>query len=282
MRSSFHPRVAEQLQANSPLLTRRRMTPRVRFVARRRSSREMAPEERLVALALVTVGLVIAWFIWPRNVSALEILTVLGLAIFWWQAIKQLRAVHGIYETREQLAALSPIDFEHWCANRLRVLGYAVRHVGGQGDHGIDLLAEKDRERVVVQCKRFTGKRTVGEPQIRDLFGAMHAEQAARAIVMNAGYFTGEALAWAKGKPIELWDIDRLVQLRPEAAPASGSNVAPAPLGAVAKTDIRCGQCGSELVVRRNRSTGDSFYGCTRYPSCRFTRPLKAQASGAN
>jgi restriction system protein len=248
-------------------------------MARRRRSRELAPEERLAALALVTVGLVIAWFVWPRNVSALEIFTVLGLAFFWWQAIKQFRVVHGVYETREQLAALTPDQFEQWCANRLRALGYTVRHVGGQGDHGIDLFAEKDRERVVVQCKQFTGKRTVGEPQIRDIFGAMHAEQAARAIVMNAGYFTAEALAWAKGKPIELWDIDRIVQLRPAAASVAVASTAPAP---VAKMDVRCGQCGSELLVRRNRSTGEAFYGCARYPHCRFTRPMKAQASGAS
>ncbi len=71
---------------------------------------------------------------------------------------------------------------------------------------------------MVVQCKRFTGRRTVGEPQLRDLFGAMHAERAARAMVMTAGYFTAEARDWAKGKPIELWDIDRIVELRPAAA----------------------------------------------------------------
>jgi restriction system protein len=241
----------------------------------------MAPDERLAALALVTVGLVVAWFVWPRNVSALEVFVVLGLAVFWWQAIKQFRAVHRTYETRGQIAALTPDQFEHWCANRLRGLGYSVRHVGGQGDHGIDLVAQKDHGHVVVQCKRFTGKRTVGEPQIRDLFGAMHAEQADRAIVMNAGYFTAEAHAWTRGKPIDLWDIDRIVQLRPSAASVSSTKPADAQVAEVPE-DVRCGQCGSDLVIRRNRSTGDSFYGCTRYPSCRFTRPLKVQASGAS
>jgi restriction system protein len=240
----------------------------------------MAPDERIAALALVTVGLVIAWFVWPRNVSALEVLTVLGLALFWFQAIKQFQAVHRIYETREQLAALTPEQFEQWCANRLRALGYTVRHIGGQGDHGIDLFAEKDRELVVVQCKRFTGRRTVGEPQIRDVFGAMHAERAARAIVITAGYFTAEAHDWAKGKPIELWDIDRIIKLRPAGVTAAVANMAP--IAEVTEADVRCGQCGGELLVRRNRSTGEAFYGCARYPRCRFTRPMKAQTSGAS
>jgi len=113
----------------------------------------MAPEERLAGLTIVTVALVIAWFAWPRNVSALEVFTALGLTLFWWRTIKEFRAVHQIHETRDQLAALTPDQFEQWCANRLRALGYTVRHVGGQGDHGIDLFAEKDGELVVVQCK---------------------------------------------------------------------------------------------------------------------------------
>lgn len=240
----------------------------------------MGPEERLAGLAVVTVALVIAWFAWPRNLSVLEVFAALGLAFFWWQAIKEFQAVHGIYETREQLAALTPDQFEQWCANRLRALGYTVRHVGGQGDHGIDLFAEKDRELVVVQCKRFTGRRTVGESHLRDLFGAMHAERATRAIVITAGYFTAEARDWANGKPIELWDIDRIVKL-PAGVTAPVANMAPTPVAEVAEADVRCGQCGSELLIRRNRSTGEAFYGCARYPRCRFTRPMKAQASGA-
>jgi restriction system protein len=100
--------------------------------------------------------------------------------------------------------------------------------------------------------------------------------------VITAGYFTAEARDWAKGKPIELWDIDRIVKLRPTDATAPVVNMAQTPIAEVAEADVRCGQCGSELLVRRNRSTGEAFYGCARYPSCRFTRPMKAQASGAS
>ena len=243
----------------------------------------MGPEERLAGLAVVTVLMLISWFVWlPKTNPLFEVSVLAMLAFVWWQTIKEFQAVHRIYETREQLAALTPDQFEQWCANRLRALGYTVRHVGGQGDHGIDLFAEKDRERVVVQCKRFTGRRTVGEPHLRDLFGAMHAERAARAIVITAGYFTAEARDWAKGKPIELWDIDRIVKLRATSVTGPVADAATTPVAQVAEADVRCGQCGSDLVIRRNRSTGDSFYGCTRYPTCRFTRPLKAQTSGAS
>ena len=166
----------------------------------------MPPEERLFGLAVVTVLMLVGWFFWlPKNTNPLFVVSVLaGLAVLWWQWITSFQAIRRTYETRQQLAALTPVEFEQWCAHRLRELGYSVRHVGGQGDHGIDLFAEKDGELTVVQCKRFTGRRAVGEPQIRDLYGAMHAEKATHAIVMTAGYFTDDARAWARGKPIDL------------------------------------------------------------------------------
>jgi restriction system protein len=237
----------------------------------------MAPEERLAGLALTTLFLVVAWFLWlPNATSPLFVVAIVaGLAVIWWEAIRKFRATRASYEQRQELAALTPTEFEQWCAHRLRTLGYRVRHVGGQSDHGIDLFAEKDGELVVVQCKRFTGKRTVGEPHLRDLFGAMHAEGASRAIVITAGYFTDEARTWARGKPIELWDANRIL-----IAPSSGaltSSVTP-PIVKVSAAAIRCEQCGGDLVIRQNRSTGQTFYGCSQYPKCRFTRPMEAQS----
>jgi hypothetical protein len=33
--------------------------------------------------------------------------------------------------------------------------------------------------------------------------------------------------------------------------------------------------CGGREVVRKNRKTGQRFYGCSRYPGCRRTRPMR-------
>ena len=39
------------------------------------------------------------------------------------------------------------------------------------------------------------------------------------------------------------------------------------------KTDVtKCPRCGSQLVERNNRKTGQTFFGCSRYPKCRGTR----------
>jgi hypothetical protein len=39
-----------------------------------------------------------------------------------------------------------------------------------------------------------------------------------------------------------------------------------------AKISMACDKCGSEMVVRKNKTTGEEFYGCSAYPRCRNMR----------
>ena len=45
-----------------------------------------------------------------------------------------------------------------------------------------------------------------------------------------------------------------------------------------------CPRCGSPMVVRRNRSSGQQFLGCSLYPACYGTRELDAAdpSTGSN
>lgn len=36
--------------------------------------------------------------------------------------------------------------------------------------------------------------------------------------------------------------------------------------------DYKCPDCGSDMRLRTNRSNGDKFWGCVKYPNCRGTR----------
>ena len=35
-----------------------------------------------------------------------------------------------------------------------------------------------------------------------------------------------------------------------------------------------CPECGEDMVKRRNRKTGDEFWGCPMYPQCDGTVPI--------
>ncbi len=112
----------------------------------------------------------------------------------------------------EELRLLSPDEFEELIAAYFEMYDFKVRRVGRTGDHGIDLVVyTRQGEKWVVQCKRWKGQ--VGEPVIRDLFGAMHHEHAHKAFLMNTGSFTPQAYQWAKGKPITLYNGEGLVRL---------------------------------------------------------------------
>ena len=108
---------------------------------------------------------------------------------------------------------LSDVELEKLAAQVYKKMGYKVQHVGQMGDHGIDvLLVNPNNQKEIVQCKQWT--KAVGEPVLRDLYGAMMHDQAVRGWIWAPRGFSGPAKAWAKGKPIVLIDdaeINRLM-----------------------------------------------------------------------
>lgn len=53
-----------------------------------------------------------------------------------------------------------------------------------------------------------------------------------------------------------------------------GNKVATAPKEPPKKTDKKCPKCGAFLLIRKSR-TGEEFYGCEKYPKCKFTQPME-------
>ncbi len=115
-------------------------------------------------------------------------------------------------ETLEELKALSPSDFEKLVAETYRAQGHKVEIVGATGDHGIDLVVKTRKgETWIVQCKKYRGK--VGEPVIRDFYGALRASDADAGAVITTGLITTQARLWAEGKPIFLYDGDEFLDV---------------------------------------------------------------------
>ena len=112
----------------------------------------------------------------------------------------------------EGLMSLSPGEFEKLVANIFKANGHQAQVLGGSSDHGVDIVVlSNEKEKWIVQCKRYSG--SVGEPVVRDLYGAMSHEGAQRAYLVTTGSFTTQAQVWAVGKPIVLYDGPALVNL---------------------------------------------------------------------
>ncbi len=117
---------------------------------------------------------------------------------------------------RQQLLALSPSEFEQRIALLLEDLGWqnvVVR--GGSGDRGVDITAQRDGLRYIIQCKRYT--KPVGPNYVRDLVGALQIQQADRAILVTTSTFTNQSRLEARGQALELWDYRILWQRIEEA-----------------------------------------------------------------
>lgn len=111
----------------------------------------------------------------------------------------------------KKLCAMSPLDFEEFVARLFREMGYAVEITSISRDHGIDLLMHKDNRLVVVQCKRWNA--SIGEPVLRDFYGSLMSAGAQSGYVVTTGTFTSQAYSFVQGKPIQLVDLDALINL---------------------------------------------------------------------
>ncbi len=108
--------------------------------------------------------------------------------------------------------------FEHALGVLYERMGYSVEVTQATGDGGIDLniftrplFWSRRRRHYIVQAKHWEG--SVGEPEIRDLYGTLMHVGAAGAILVTSGSFSKKAIAFADGKPIQLIDGDALVVL---------------------------------------------------------------------
>ena len=115
-------------------------------------------------------------------------------------------------QSGDDLLTLTPREFEDMVVDLHVALGHRARRVGTTGDHGVDVIVQtRVGDRCIVQCKRWRSK--VGEPVIRDFYGVLHHEGADRGAIFTTGQFTQQARAWAKGKPIRLYDGEEFLEL---------------------------------------------------------------------
>jgi len=119
-------------------------------------------------------------------------------------------------QTLERLSKLSPRGFEEFIGDLFEGLGYQRVNIrGGSGDQGVDILAEKDGQRVAIQCKRYKG--IVGLHQVRDLIGAMRLEDAQRGLLITTGVFSIQAERMVREAQIEMIDGNKLIEVIAEA-----------------------------------------------------------------
>lgn len=103
-------------------------------------------------------------------------------------------------------------DFEYFCADLLRKNGFInVEVTQGSGDHGIDILAEKDGVYYAIQCKCYSSN--VGNASVQQAHTGKSLYHKDIAVVMTNQYFTQQAKEEAALLGVKLWDRNKLNEL---------------------------------------------------------------------
>jgi restriction system protein len=126
----------------------------------------------------------------------------------------------------------------------------------------------------LVQCKHWQGKR-VGVDKIRELRGVMAARNVKRGQFATTSTFTPDAIAFARENGINLLDVDGLLGLIGKRNPDEQAEL----LAVALDGDYwrpTCVNCGVKMVGRAPRKGGSAFWGCSNYPKCKTTMPMRA------
>lgn len=133
---------------------------------------------------------------------------VIGVFIFMSMICTIYRKFHRKY-TLKQLDKMDGHQFEYACADILKANGFKhVKVTRGSGDFGVDIIAEKDKVRYAIQCKRYNHK--LDNTPIQEVVGGLAYYQCDKGAVMTNQYFTEPAKHLAQVNDIELLDRDTL------------------------------------------------------------------------
>lgn len=103
---------------------------------------------------------------------------------------------------------VSPIDFEHQCADLLNQSGWIARVTQASGDQGIDVIATYGNVKAVFQVKKYS--QPVGNSAVQEIIAGKAFEQAHVAAVVTNSTFTASAKKLANATGVFLLHYSEL------------------------------------------------------------------------
>ncbi|MCV2439851.1 restriction endonuclease [Paucibacter sp. DJ2R-2] len=156
--------------------------------------------------------------------------------------------------------------------------GFETHSQSHGADGGIDIwLYSRHQPGVLVslvQCKHWQGRK-VGVDKIRELRGVMAAHKVKRGQFATTSSFTADAEAFAAENGVNLLCAEKLLQLIASRTPEQQSELLEVALEGEYWRPT-CVNCGIKMVDRVSRNGGSPFWGCSSYPTCKSTLPIRA------
>ena len=150
----------------------------------------------------------------PAGISA-EDWAVTPRAVREWARALEQRGARLEEQTARALAIrdvdnMNPYDFERYVSRLLEHRGYQTKIIGGAGDLGVDLIAQKDRLKFAVQAKLYATP--VSRRAVSDAVAGKDHYGCNAAMVVTNGSFTRGARALARSTECSLVGRKTLVR----------------------------------------------------------------------
>lgn len=132
-----------------------------------------------------------------------------------------------------------PTDFEPFCADVFRNLGWSAEVTPPVRDGGFDLkLYDSQGVSFIAECKCYEPTHRVGRPIIQKLQGANTTVGAQGMMVITTSGFSRDAVTYANQAGVQLIDGDMLVRLCAQAFGESDAQPVPASAFVLTRNDI--------------------------------------------
>jgi Holliday junction resolvasome RuvABC ATP-dependent DNA helicase subunit len=157
--------------------------------------------------------------------TAIEILSTFGVNV----------SKNGAMVAHGDLQGLTGIEFEHFITSLLAKMGFQAQTTKASGDGGIDIFAVLDKPLIggmyLIQCKKFALNNLVGEPIVREFYGAVCAQRnGAKGIFVTTSGYSYPAIEFARSVGIELVNGQQLKALITEYGASENSTQRNKPL----------------------------------------------------
>ena len=106
---------------------------------------------------------------------------------------------------------MTPFEFEAYCTEELRRVGWRAYRGKGVHDQGVDVVAEKDGLKVILQCKLYS--QPVGNKAVQEAFAGRTFESAQYAAVVTNNLYTPSAQELAATNGVLLLHYTELATL---------------------------------------------------------------------
>ncbi len=124
-----------------------------------------------------------------------------------------LKSITGVAEISNSFGNVSSgEEFEWFCTSILEKNGYTnIITTPVSGDHGVDIITEKDSIKYAIQCKYYSSP--VGNKAVQEVFSGRAFYKCDIAVVMTNNTFTKQAIQEATALGVKLWDVNYLQSL---------------------------------------------------------------------